>query len=234
MRGLCKANTHIFITVRMFYVVIYTQSVNRAKIIRCTPAFHDFWLIANFSTQNMRSPSNWTRFPGLWRRSNKFQLIVNFSKEFQLKVSDALVSCTLSRMHRKPLIWKVFSAFIRTPIKNSKKKIKHSEELNLVFNIYLFLSIKAFSSQLFYRWNSSKQIRDTSILILSNWYLFEIVYRKPRFVPNLDLTFTMLSYFHIAFCPKNWKEKRESELKRLDEIARSCPITIPERYKTCF
>ena len=97
----------------------------------------------------MRSPSNWTRFPGLWRRSNKFQLIVNFSKEFQLKVSDALVSCTLSRMHRKPLIWKVFSAFIRTPIKNSKKKIKHSEELNLVSNISLFLSIKAFSSQLF-------------------------------------------------------------------------------------
>ena len=140
MRGLCKANTHTFITVRMFYVVIYTQSVNRA-IIRCIPASHDFWLIANFSTQNMRSPSNWTRFPGLWRRSNKFQLIVNFSKEFQLKVSDALVSCTLSRMHRKPLIWKVFSAFIRTPIKNSKKKIKHSEELNLVSNISLFLSI---------------------------------------------------------------------------------------------
>ena len=101
----------------------YTQSVNGAKIIRGNPASHDFWLIVNFSTQNMRSPSNWTRFPGLWRRSNKFQLIVNFSKEFQLKVSDALVSCTLSWMHRKPLIWKVFSAFIRTPIKNSKRKL---------------------------------------------------------------------------------------------------------------
>ena len=95
----------------------------RGKIIRGNPASHDFWLIVNFSTQNMRSPSNWTRFPGLWRRSNKFQLIVNFSKEFQLKVSDALVSCTLSWMHRKPLIWKVFSAFIRTPIKNSKRKL---------------------------------------------------------------------------------------------------------------
>ena len=182
----------------------------------------------------MRSPSNWTRFPGLWRRSNKFQLIVNFSKEFQLKVSDALVSCTLSRMHRKPLIWKVFSAFIRTPIKNSKRKLNIQKSSTSYLTYPSSCLSKHFPLSCFYRWNSSKQIRDTSILILSNWYLFEIVYRKPKFVPNLDLTFTMLSYFHIAFCPKNWKEKRESELKRLDEIARSCPITIPERYKTCF
>ena len=183
MRGLCKATTHTFntvstctvytfCTVRMYYGIIYTQSINGAKIIRCTPAFHDFWLIANFSTQNMRSPSNWTRFPGLWRRSNKFQLIVNFSKEFQLKVSDALVSCTLSRMHRKPLIWKVFSAFIRTPIKNSKRKLNIQKSSTSYLTYPSSCLSKHFPFTCFYRWDSSKQIRNISILILSNWYLF--------------------------------------------------------------